>query len=333
MMRVQTRLARHFILRVPSLSACTFQSHGTACKAMAGANMACLEVGRRLAAARAKEYRRSDALFSDPLASMLSQPLVPEEARNGASLAQDRESAMDIIATRYIDDTISKAVDATSLNNIRSGDYRQVVLIGDALDSRPYRLPWPAGTLLFLVARSEAHAAALEALGSQSRPNRAALPPARVPRACLLRRVDAALNGEDFLGDLERAGFQPGRLSVWVIQGLDWLHDDTAALRGVLACVGLGTAYHSLAVGELPTGQPGEAEQLLAEAGLLSAETEFGSKEADYGRWQPQWSGPGVRRRLFAAQQQRLSTAQENLLAAHSAAAMEADEDFFGNFS
>lgn len=38
---------------------------------------------------------------------------------------------------------------ATSVNTIEGGDYRQVVLLGDGMDTRPYRLPWPEGTLIF----------------------------------------------------------------------------------------------------------------------------------------------------------------------------------------
>ncbi len=42
----------------------------------------------------------------------------------------------------------------------------QVVLVGDGLDTRPYRLPWPPGTLLFVVAPAEVHAAAEAALAT-----------------------------------------------------------------------------------------------------------------------------------------------------------------------
>lgn len=63
---------------------------------------------------------------------------------------------------------------------------RQVVLLGDGFDTRPFRLAWPPGTLLFSVAPAEVHEQA-EALlaGSQ--------PPAHVQRGCLLRRVNMNL--------------------------------------------------------------------------------------------------------------------------------------------
>jgi Leucine carboxyl methyltransferase len=56
----------------------------------------------------------------------------------------------------------------------------QVVLLGCGMDTRPFRLGWPRGTLLFLLAPGEVHAAAEQALGGAG---------AAVPSGCLLRRV------------------------------------------------------------------------------------------------------------------------------------------------
>lgn len=85
-----------------------------------------------------------------------------------------------------------------------------MVLVGDAFDTRPFRLPWPEGTLLFCVAPAAAHAAADAALKAAG---------ARVPRGCLLRRVPAELaDGAGFAGALETAGFRGDRLSVWALQ-------------------------------------------------------------------------------------------------------------------
>lgn len=55
----------------------------------------------------------------------------------------------------------------------------QVVLVGCGLDTRPFRLPWPSGTVVFLLAPADVHAAAAVALPAR--------PP--MPRGCLLRRV------------------------------------------------------------------------------------------------------------------------------------------------
>ena len=58
----------------------------------------------------------------------------------------------------------------------------QVILLGDGMDTRPYRLLWPPGTLIFVVAPKEVHEQAEATLKSSSTP-------AHVMRGCLLRRV------------------------------------------------------------------------------------------------------------------------------------------------
>jgi len=61
------------------------------------------------------------------------------------------------------------------------------VLLGDGFDARPFRLPWPPGTVIFLVAPPESHerAEALLAGWEGGAP--------RVERGCLLRRVSLHL--------------------------------------------------------------------------------------------------------------------------------------------
>ncbi|KAG2437414.1 hypothetical protein HXX76_006066 [Chlamydomonas incerta] len=135
-----------------------------------------LRISRRIAAARAVESRRqqlgssssssssgsSEApLFVDPYAELLAAGRAPA----GVSAA---EVATDVIATAYTDELLLRAVGLTAVNDITEGDYRQVVLLGDALDTRPYRLPWPPGTALYLVAPREAHAVAEAALASEA---------------------------------------------------------------------------------------------------------------------------------------------------------------------
>lgn len=67
--------------------------------------------------------------------------------------------------------------------NSNKGTYShawQVVLLGCGMDTRPFRLGWPPGTLLFLLAPSEVHDAAKQTLKAAG---------ATAPRGCLLRRV------------------------------------------------------------------------------------------------------------------------------------------------
>jgi hypothetical protein len=328
-----------------------------------------LEEAARLAAARLAETRRGDAaLFSDPYAALLSradgdrpQPEQQQQQqgrRGEATPAADTEraaaassAALDAVATRYLDECLLNAAGATSVTRMARGeDYRQVVLLGvDGGDCRPFRLPWPEGTVIFLVAPPEVHERA-EALLQQLRPPppppppplppasaegaaaaegeeggpeaRARPPPARVPRGCLLRRVDldtAALRraaagpaaaapgdgGDDststiFMDALVRAGFRGDRVSVWGLQGLQGLLGPAATTTGgggdygtrrravaaLLAELSSAAAFHSLAAGELPGPlSVREGANLLAEAGLLaSVEPPGGAGTREYGR-------------------------------------------------
>lgn len=61
-----------------------------------------------------------------------------------------------------------------------------MVLVGDGMDTRPFRLPWPEGTVMFLVAPPESHELAEAVLQAAQ---------ARVPRGCLLRRVNLKVRG------------------------------------------------------------------------------------------------------------------------------------------
>ncbi|GIL69823.1 hypothetical protein Vretimale_10127 [Volvox reticuliferus] len=188
----------------------------------------------------------------------------------------------------------------------------------------------------------------------------------RPPPGCLLRRVSLEFQaGADFsaLPDaLAAVGFRADRLSIWAVQGLEGLGLSYRDVVSLLAEAAHCAAYHSLVLGELPAMSYNQAANALAEVGLLGAPLAFGTPHSSYGRWQPEWGdgngdggesssssaeaavwevasegGPrradAPQRWLFAAQQTRLSVAQMDTYAAHRAAAEEADEDFFDNFS
>ncbi len=57
-----------------------------------------------------------------------------------------------VAATRYLDTLLLNAVAKTSINRISNGDFHQVVLMADGMDTRPFRLLWPEGTVMFLIA-------------------------------------------------------------------------------------------------------------------------------------------------------------------------------------
>lgn len=89
--------------------------------------------------------------------------------------------------------------------------YRQVVLVGDASDTRAYRLPWPTGTCIYHVASKEGHEWAEGAAKAAG---------LHVKRGCLLKRVAVDLAGSEsgWCDKLISAGLQPDKVAVFAIQ-------------------------------------------------------------------------------------------------------------------
>ncbi len=117
-------------------------------------------------------------------------------------------------------------------------------MLGDGMDSRPFRLPLPPGTMVFIVAAPEVHEHAEALLDSAG---------AHTMRGCLLRRVNAnfgAAGGSNasgagvFAAELQRAGFQGDRLSVWALQGLHALGLSREELAEVFSEVTNSAAFH-----------------------------------------------------------------------------------------
>jgi hypothetical protein len=79
-----------------------------------------IEVSRSIAAARAAESSLPDGLFTDPFAAQLLGGQQQQEQQ------LQQEQLLDVIATRYIDESLLNAMAATNVNSIQSGDYRQV---------------------------------------------------------------------------------------------------------------------------------------------------------------------------------------------------------------
>ncbi|KAL6750690.1 hypothetical protein V8C86DRAFT_2801793 [Haematococcus lacustris] len=280
------------------LSACHIPKRTGVCLAVTQHDLA-WAASVRLLAARAEETRASrpgtEPLLQDPwaapfLRNLQPQPQLPQSNQVTAPLPLSQ--LIDLLATRYLDDTLLTALAATNINNINKGDYRQVVLVGDALDTRPYRLPWPEGTLIFMVAPRAQHEAAQAAAKACG---------AHVPRACLLRRVPATLLTQEQQEDevnpdgaqasplgesLAAAGYQSSRLSVWVLQGLSGAGYSASRIRQLLTEVTNAAAFNSLVLGELPalfTKQ--EASNLLSESGLLSTVLDYSQPAVSLGRW------------------------------------------------
>lgn len=304
-----------------------------------------LDRSLKLASIRARESSRTESLFHDENASLFINVGVNN------SLADSIEDAYDIITTKFIDSTLIHATCSVNIN--RNQEYNQVVLVGDGMDTRPFRLPWPTGTAIYLVAPGEVHERAEAILASAK---------IRVPRGCLLRRVDSNFVGAaSCLPALYRAGFRGDRLSLWALQG-HFAMDDVS-LNAIFTDMSNAAALESILVGELNVYSEKEAERMLAAYGLLGTTMRVDivgrnlAEQSDSmtgvagssGWWwldyideQHSMSGPSDEyngfdslkssRRVFKAQQRRLSESEIELYEAHTSSAEES-EDFFGNFS
>lgn len=104
------------------------------------------------------------------------------------------------IRTRYFDDFLRETSHVT--------DIRQTVILASGLDARGYRLPWPAGTVVFEVDQPgviDVKVSTLQRLGAR--------PTAEV------RNVGVDLR-EDWPAALAAQGFDPGRPTAWIAEGL-----------------------------------------------------------------------------------------------------------------
>ncbi|MFF8433641.1 class I SAM-dependent methyltransferase [Streptomyces bacillaris] len=162
-----------------------------------------------VAAARAIETHRPDSLAQDVfaehfvLAAPASKgwPVHPEEVTDGdANPLWGRFARYFGLRTRVLDDFL--------LGSAHTRGVRQVVLVGAGLDSRAYRLEWPAGCVVFEIDREEVLAFKHQVLDGVA----AAPKAARVPVPMDLR--------DDWAGALPGAGFDPAAPSVWLIEGL-----------------------------------------------------------------------------------------------------------------
>ncbi|HKN39848.1 MAG TPA: SAM-dependent methyltransferase [Acidimicrobiia bacterium] len=155
---------------------------------------------------RAGESERPDRLFDDPLAARFlaasgwePRPLGELSGDETTTRAMLVLAQSVIVRTRFLDDVLADAW---------SGGCRQVVILGAGLDTRAFRLAWPAGSRCFeldLPAVLDFKERALAGSGSGPACERILVP------ADLLR---------DWTTPLLTAGFKPGEPTVWIAEGL-----------------------------------------------------------------------------------------------------------------
>jgi methyltransferase (TIGR00027 family) len=172
------------------------------------------------AALRATETARPDRLYADPYARDLALRLGFDllSALENAPASQpspypagDVTRQFNAIRTRFFDDHLLAAV-----SDVR---VRQVVLLGAGMDSRAYRLAWPAGVDLYEIDWPSVLAAkqpVLDAAGA-------------VPR-CARHPVPADLDSH-WHDRLLAAGYRPGQPSAWLLEGILYYLTDEQVRR------------------------------------------------------------------------------------------------------
>jgi methyltransferase (TIGR00027 family) len=152
--------------------------------------------GLLVAAMRAEESARDDALFHDPFAERLAgddgRRLLAE---SGSETGQP--SAPIVVRTRLFDEALLRA---------HADGVSQVVIVAAGMDARSYRLPWPDSTTVFEVDQPHVITLKDERLaGDKPRCRRVAI------------GVDLA---DDWPKALEAQGFNCSAPTVWTIEGL-----------------------------------------------------------------------------------------------------------------
>lgn len=199
------------------------------------------------AAARAMAGRsdpaRIDDRFAEPLVRAVGVDLLTRLASGEAAPGELVEQVwIDVakVRTRFYD------------GFFRESALPQAVILGSGLDSRAYRLPWPAGTVVYELDRPEVlefKTRTLAGLGAE-------------PAAD--RRVVAADLREDWPAALSAAGFDPRRPTAWSAEGLLGYLPPEAQDRLLDTITGLSAPGSRVATESRPNPRPGDEARTKA---------------------------------------------------------------------
>lgn len=209
-----------------------------------------------VAAARAIATRADQPLIDDPFAEPLVRAvgvdvftqlaggeLSPADlgGADGATTTGMQHMADNMaVRTKFFDEFFGAAT--------RSAGIRQAVILASGLDSRAYRLPWPAGTTVYEIDQPEVIAfktRTLAELGAQ-------------PTAD--RRVVGIDLRDDWPTALTRAGFDPNQPTAWSAEGLLGYLPVDARDRLLTAITTLSAPGSRLATESSPIGDPADRE-------------------------------------------------------------------------
>ncbi|MFD0692195.1 SAM-dependent methyltransferase [Actinomadura fibrosa] len=199
------------------------------------------------AATRAIATRTDHALIDDPFA----EPLVRAVGIDLLTrLAAGEVAPDDLVGPAAIDGAKvrTKFYDEFLLDATSAG-ITQVVILASGLDSRAYRLPWPAGTVVYEVDQPqviEFKTRTLAELGA-------------APSAD--RRVVAVDLRDDWPAALRAAGFDPARPTAWSAEGLLGYLPSEAQDRLLDSITELSALGSRVATESRPNPRPGDEDQ------------------------------------------------------------------------
>jgi methyltransferase (TIGR00027 family) len=193
-----------------------------------------------------------------------------------------------ILRTRFFDDFLLRVVSGQAV--------RQVVLLAAGLDTRAYRLAWPAGISLFELDQPEVLAYKAELLQT-----------AGASPACLRQAIGIDLTSP-WPGGLLQAGYDPGQPSAWLLEGfLFYLPSEQVAhiLEDVTSMVSEGSwlgfdiinrfvlthpftrpwVEMQAAAGAPWIGTLDDPQGFLGGRGWQVSLSQAGEPEANFGRW------------------------------------------------
>ncbi|XP_018474540.1 O-methyltransferase 1, chloroplastic [Raphanus sativus] len=178
------------------------------------------------ASLRLRETNRTEPLFIDPYAACF----LPNHTNKEPNIHELQHYCL---ATKFIDDKLLQTAK-------RIDGLKQVVLFTDGMDTRPYRLNWPASTMIFDVSPQKVFDIASDKLQGVG---------ARLPKGCMFFHIP--VESGDIEQCLRSKGFSGNRPSIWAMQGLPL--ESQSSFEAILSAVSSLAINESYLIGELPT--------------------------------------------------------------------------------
>ncbi|MCP6760751.1 MAG: SAM-dependent methyltransferase [Fischerella sp. CENA71] len=147
-----------------------------------------------MAAVRAVETQRVDALFTDPLAAQLAGKEAIETAIPRLEEYEKQGRPFTSVRTRYFDDFLNKY----------SQNIRQIVLLGSGMDTRAFRLNWQPGTHVYEIDQGDVLLYRESVLSGI------------IPK-CTRHSICADLKESIWVKLLLEKGYQPLEASIWLM--------------------------------------------------------------------------------------------------------------------